>query len=412
MTLKYWRNTMVGERSIMRRNLLVVAVAVILAACVDGAVEVESGAASEGVTTTSPGEPGEVGRSLDRFASCETQAENVIAAPLRPHDPFLWITSWIRGPVDSLGVALETARVPDKHRLWFTVDAWEGASLTPPPEGDVLIEIAPLPVLDQLDAMPPGSEFLWGLGPVEFDDEPLILTAWPLVLLAGDDNVFVGDCAEENSALLRSFIGERFPDRQLADVLVTMDKDSAATAQFTRWVREAWSLDPPSWEELTSWERSVDPEETPAAILAELVPFNVEVTLEPALASSLADGGWGICTRSSAGWNVCVPAALFADEVAAPEGSYDLDGYSVPGEPVDVWILPDPDALPPDAVETMTSGVASYFDHAIGPVGSFDVGVDPGTDLRVAIVGTVAEPATADALQQAVEQGKLSITQD
>lgn len=233
------------------------------------------------------------------------------------------------GRIERVGVELE----PNPY---YPIGGWvDLGSLTPltvlegvPPSHLGMLYDHVLALADASAALDTATVLL-GFDPF---DTPGVLTesvaAVVLILLDGRV-MFIQTCSEYLQDGLDGFAAgqTRFLAATPADLLRGMvSEDPEVMAAYVEW---AQGPEPLAWEDQPPEERLLDPEETPAEVLAGLRVV--------AVAFDAPEAWWGrtevLCTRASLGWNECVSLTLGSElEVLA---------YTVPGEPLDVVILPE-----------------------------------------------------------------------
>lgn len=163
-------------------------------------------------------------------------------------------------------------------------------------------------------------------------DTPGVLTesVAAVVLMLRDGRViFIQTCSEYLQDGLDAFTAgqTRFLAATPADLLRGMvAEDPEVMAAYLDWAR---GPGPVAWDSRPPEERLLDPEETPADVLAGLRLVAVDF--------AAPEGWWNrnevLCTRASLGWNECVSLTL--------RENLEVLAYAVPGEPLDVVILPE-----------------------------------------------------------------------
>ncbi len=275
---------------------------------------------------------------------------------------------------------------------------------------DDLIEFpAVAPFLDELPQLARGSQIIFGLHRRSIQQDGKSMTVWLIEVVAleqAEDLTFLwncngtlGTCTNADWSGVRAFLSEKFPDRPLTETLDLLYDGSPLLDELI--AVSAPGEPQASWEDQDPWNRVVDPDETPPEILDALEPFAIGLEVDESLAGALSKAGWGICTRSSMGWNPCVPTEL----VLEGTGPIPLDGFAVPGEPVEVWLVPNPDQLAPGEIADIAAGQATFLDNAVGPVGTFRVG--PETIAR--IEGTPPESIDVDTLRTALANKNIRL---
>jgi len=106
---------------------------------------------------------------------------------------------------------------------------------------------------------------------------------------------------------------------------------------------------PIPWGERDPMLRSLDPSEAPAAVIDNLIPVSVTVTLP----QSWIGAAGGICTRQAAGWHSLCYGLTFADE----NGIVQMDLMVVADEAVELWLMDE----------------SGFYETARGPVARIEV---------------------------------------
>jgi hypothetical protein len=146
--------------------------------------------------------------------------------------------------------------------------------------------------------------------------------------------------------------------------------------------RPSWT-----WEDLAPTERTLAPEDAPAAVLATLVPFDITVRVPV----SWADLDAMICTFSGLGWNDCVDLSLVPELPGIP-----LRGHVAADGTIDIVLFEV------DAPLSQPLGV-------LGSVNAAELHVEASGDDRVfsAALGTDQEFATRRELLDAARRNPI-----
>lgn len=195
--------------------------------------------------------------------------------------------------------------------------------LTRPSQPEVLIR--PNLILAAQGELARGAELLVGVLDPETSD-PYV---GPLVSLRPTgEAVFLGHCGVLSSTELVQYV-EYLVSTGIsstpAETVVGLVSDPQAMAEL-----EDWTVGPTplSWLEQDPDRRLLDPQETPAEILAQLSVVMVAIDIPDSWRSLPAT----ICTKAPLGWNHC--SSLELDDIGI-----EIFSYTVPGSNLEVWLL-------------------------------------------------------------------------
>jgi len=173
------------------------------------------------------------------------------------------------------------------------------------------------------------SSVVMGFTPADPTGAIPTTAAFPILVLPDGGATFIQVCSEYLQQGLDAFAtGQtRFLAATPADLLRGMvAEDPEVIAAYLDWAR---GPEPVPWQDRRPEERLLDPEETPAEVLAGL-HFVAVIFAAPQAWWSRSEV---LCTRATLGWNECVSLRLGE--------SLETLAYAVPGEPLDVVILPE-----------------------------------------------------------------------
>ncbi|HKX74315.1 MAG TPA: hypothetical protein VJR05_02905 [Acidimicrobiia bacterium] len=217
--------------------------------------------------------------------------------------------------------------------------------LAGPPQREVLMR--PNLILAAQGELARGAELLVGVLDPETSD-PYV---GPLVSLRpSGEAVFVGSCGVLSSTELVQYV-EYLVSTGIsstpAETVIGLVSDPQAMATLEDWTR---GPTPPSWLDQDPDRRLLDPQETPAEILAQLSVVMVAIDIPDSWRSLPAT----ICTKAPLGWNHCSSSEL--DDIGI-----EIFSYTVPGSNLEVWLL-DPAADTSQPIARLGTIPASLLD--------------------------------------------------